>query len=162
MSRNNFRDYYVSQAGSGVSHVYGGVGHQRGHGIGSFLGGLFRRALPFLKSGLKVVGREAAKTGVGVLGDVLNDVPIKTAFHDRFEVAKTNLKRKAQEKLENIMSGSGYKKKRRRTKVSQSRKSRRRVRSRKIINRKKRSCGRKPNRRGRKRRGLSVGRDIFS
>ncbi|XP_043476195.1 glutamic acid-rich protein-like [Leptopilina heterotoma] len=39
-----YENYYTSQVGrGGVSQVYVGSAYQRGHGIGSFLGGLFRR-----------------------------------------------------------------------------------------------------------------------
>ncbi|KAF4530049.1 hypothetical protein B566_EDAN018291, partial [Ephemera danica] len=128
MSKQTFRNYYLTQAGSGVSNVYSGREGQRGHGIGSFLGGLFRRALPFLKNGLKAVGKEAAKAGLGMLHDVSNDVTLKDSFRERFDQAKGNLKRKAEEKLENIMKGSGYKiKKKRRSR--QSRTVRRRVKT---------------------------------
>ena len=34
---------------------------RRGHGLGSIQGGLFRRALPFLSSGAKILGQQAMK-----------------------------------------------------------------------------------------------------
>lgn len=95
---------------SGISNVYIGAPNQKGHGIGSFLGGLFRRILPLLKRGATAVGREALRSGVNVVGDVLErDIPIRDSIRARARESGTNLKRKAEEKLETLMTGSGYK-----------------------------------------------------
>ena len=72
--------YYLHQAGRG-SH--GGIGPiysvppflQRGHGLGSFLSGLFRLVRPVLWSGVKAVGRETLRTG----GSILFDLAYNTA-----------------------------------------------------------------------------------
>lgn len=94
----------------GISHVYIGTPNQRGHGIGSFLGGLFRRALPFIRVGAKAIGKEALRAGVKVAGDVLKrDIPIRDAIGMRARESSGNLKRKAAEKIDNLMHGSGYK-----------------------------------------------------
>ena len=58
-SRALYEDYYTRQSGGEVSVFYG-ARTQRGHGLGSILGGLFRRALPFLSSGAKILGQQAA------------------------------------------------------------------------------------------------------
>lgn len=107
-----YEQYYSHQAGSGIGIVYKGLPHQRGHGIGSFLGGLFRTVLPFLKSGAKAVGKELLHGGVGVLSDVINSQPIQDSVNSRFKVASTNLKKKADDKVNSLMTGSGYKRKR--------------------------------------------------
>ena len=60
-SRALYEDYYTSytrQSGGEVPVFYG-AHTQRGHGLGSILGGLFRRALPFLSSGAKILGHQA-------------------------------------------------------------------------------------------------------
>lgn len=49
---------------------FSGSRFQRGRGLGSFFRGLFRMAVPVLKKAAKAVGKEALKTGVGVLSDV--------------------------------------------------------------------------------------------
>src|SRR5215510_2446592 len=75
---NPFVSYYLNQAGRGHSGGYNGIGPvysttplvQRGHGIGSFLSGLFRFVRPILCSGAKVVGRETLRTGGKVLEDI--------------------------------------------------------------------------------------------
>lgn len=104
--------YYKLQLGSGVGVVYKGAPYQRGHGIGSFLGGLFRTITPLLKSGAKVVGSEALKTGVNLLGDIVSSIPPSQAMTSRMKEFTGHLKRKADDKMERVMKGSGYNKKR--------------------------------------------------
>ena len=43
--------------------------HQRGSGIGSFFGGLFRSILPIFTRGAKAVSKEAWRTGINILSD---------------------------------------------------------------------------------------------
>ena len=76
----SYEDYYVSQAGSGLS-VFAGSRRQRGHG---FMSGLMRMAaplLPLLKKGVQSVlkkgARHALQTGINVLGDVESGKPLK-------------------------------------------------------------------------------------
>lgn len=69
--------YYVNQTGGRLSdHIgplYSGSPFiQHGHGIGNFLGGLFRIIKPFLVSGAKAVGRESLSTGANILSDIAN------------------------------------------------------------------------------------------
>ena len=71
MHSNPYIDYYLHQAGSGVS-VYGGVENQKGHGLGSILGSLFRSATPLLKSIGKKVGKQILQSGLQVADDVLS------------------------------------------------------------------------------------------
>ena len=66
-----YADYYINQCGSGLS-IYHGARSQRGHGLGSIFSGLFKPALPMIKSGLGYLGRQAVKTGAQVLGDVID------------------------------------------------------------------------------------------
>jgi hypothetical protein len=49
-------DYYKPQAGKGYP-VFAGRRYQRGHGLGSIFGGLFKAAMPLLKKGAKTLGR---------------------------------------------------------------------------------------------------------
>lgn len=110
--------YYKNQLGSGVSVVYKGAPYQRGHGIGSFLGGLFRTITPLLKSGAKAVGKEALKAGMNVLGDVISTVPPRQALANRMKEFTGNLKRKADDKLDRTMTGSGTSYKKRKLNVT--------------------------------------------
>lgn len=130
-----YEHYYSNQAGSGVGIIYRGVAHQRGHGIGSFLGGLFRSVFPLLTSGAKAVGKEALSAGVGVLSDMINQArPIKESLKSHFKDASANLKRKADNKINSFMSGSGYKIKRLNKKhITSSKSSKRRGANNKAI-----------------------------
>lgn len=95
---------------AGISHVYIGTPNQRGHGIGSFLGGIFRRVLPLLRKGASAVGKEALRAGANIAGDMMKkDMSLKDAFRTRVRESGGNLKRKAEEKIETLMRGSGYK-----------------------------------------------------
>lgn len=82
--------YYIRQAGRGservrVNDVIGPVYAtasfvQRGHGIGSFLTGLFRFIRPIFVSGAKPVGRESLRTG----GKILPISPARRAGSSRY------------------------------------------------------------------------------
>lgn len=120
-----YDDYVSMQRGGGYNSVGvgggihdGGVGridagstYQRGHGgIGSFLAGVFRRVLPLFSRGAKTVGKEALRAGMNVMSDVATqNTPIKEALRNRLKESGHNLKRKAEEKLDKLMEGSGYK-----------------------------------------------------
>lgn len=103
--------YYDAQVGEGgIDHVFVGSPYQRGHGIGSFLAGLFRRALPLIKSGARSIGKEVLRAGVNIMDDVTtHHVPFKQAFRDRARETSGTLKRKAEDKIDRLMQGSGYK-----------------------------------------------------
>ncbi|XP_024943873.1 uncharacterized protein LOC112494814, partial [Cephus cinctus] len=109
----HYTDYYDSQIGGGYStkfRVFAGSPYQRGHGIGSFLGGLFRRVLPLLSRGARAVGKEAVRAGMNILTDVSErGAPLKQAFRTRAAESGMNLKRKAEAKIDELMKGSGYK-----------------------------------------------------
>ena len=57
-SRAVYEDYYTRQSGGEIPVFYG-ARTQRGHGLGSILGGLLRRALSFLSSEGKILGQNA-------------------------------------------------------------------------------------------------------
>jgi len=111
----DYEEYYETQSGGGggrgggIPRVFVGSPYQRGHGIGSFLGGLFRKILPYLRSGARAVGKEALRAGINVMEDVENDTPLKESIKNRFMESRKNLKRKAEEKIKDLMKGSGYK-----------------------------------------------------
>src|SRR5436190_3950673 len=105
--------YRHQQLGHGVSSVYQGAAYQRGHGVGSFLGGRFRTISPLLKSGASAVGREVLRTGVGFLGDIAaGTVRPSHAAGARFKEFTNTLKRKADSKMDRVLTGGGYKKRR--------------------------------------------------
>lgn len=103
--------YYLNQAGHGSKDrdflLYRGSQFQKGSGLFSALGGLFRTLFPIIKSGAKAVGKEALKMGSNVLTDIAtSSATPKEAFKTRLKEAGTNLKRKAESKIDSMM-GSG-------------------------------------------------------
>jgi hypothetical protein len=94
-----FQDYYLRKAGHGYPVITGGR-FQRGHGMGSIFGGLFKAAMPLLKSGAKTLGRETLKTGLNIAGDVVQGKNLKQA-------AKTRLKTTGQRMLQRALAQSG-------------------------------------------------------
>lgn len=105
-----YHEYYINQAGSGVGTIYRGASYQKGHGIGSFLGSLFRSIMPLIKGGIHTVGKEILRTGANIIGDINNRIPTKEALKSRISEAGQMLKRKAEDKLERMV-GAGYKRK---------------------------------------------------
>ena len=99
----------VQIGGGGFGRVYIGAPQQRGHGgIGSFLAGALRRVLPLLTRGAKAVGKEALRTGMNIMSDVAaRNTPIRESFSRRVREFGENLKRKAEEKIDKLMEGSG-------------------------------------------------------
>ena len=85
-----YKNYYLNQAGHGIP-VYKGSGLQRGHGLGSILGGLLRSAAPLMKSAAKTIGREALNFGVGLAKDALSGEDVKTSAEKRGRLLGTNL-----------------------------------------------------------------------
>ena len=160
---NPLTRYYIHQAGGGGSG--GGVGPiysvppfvQRGHGLGSLLGGLFRSVRPLFFSGLrtagKALGREALRTGGKILTDIADnpDTGIKEIISKHVQSTVQNLGTK--------MTGRGRKRKRRST----SRKSKRPKRTTKRTTKKKKKSTRKRSVTKRRTTPLSaIKRDIFS
>lgn len=97
--------YYLNQAGCGFSNIYAGPMYQKGYGIGSFLGGLFRSVYPILKKGASIVGSELLKSGSNLISDIASAQDPQTAIKRRGKEAINNLSRVVGEK----MFGTGYK-----------------------------------------------------
>lgn len=114
----NYNDPYLAyyrqqQTGRGVASVYRGAAYQRGHGIGSFLGGLLRTVGPLIRSGASALGKEALRSGVGFLGDVATGTADpRTLAAARLKQLTGGLKRRADSKLDRVLSGGGAKKRR--------------------------------------------------
>ena len=99
-----FCNQQSSGGGISVKNVYAGSTHQRGSGIGSFIGAIFRKIVPYLSSGAKVVGKEAVRAGLNVLDYIANDgVSFKDSVNNRLRKSGTNLKKKAGKKVLEMM-----------------------------------------------------------
>lgn len=77
-----YTEYYLNQFGTGIGGIYTGPAYQKGYGIGSFLGGLFRTVYPLLSKGTKAIGSEFLKSGVELLSDLTREDP-NTALKKR-------------------------------------------------------------------------------
>lgn len=100
-----YTEYYINQAGSGYGSVYVSGIYQKGHGIGSFLGGLFRCVFPLLKSGSSAIGSELLKSGANLISDISRNEAPDVAFKKRGKEAVNNLSNLMGTK----MFGQGYK-----------------------------------------------------
>lgn len=104
-----YYDYQVG-GGGGVRNVFAGSTYQRGRGVGAWLGGLLRKILPYVASGAKAVGKEAARAGLHVVDDITNNgISFNEAVKMRAKESSNTLKRKAADKISEMMRGSGYK-----------------------------------------------------
>lgn len=74
---------------------FAGTRIQRGHGLGNLFSGLVRAAMPLVKSGVKALGKQAAKTGMQIAGDVLKGQKPKRAAQKRTKQAGKQLLDKA-------------------------------------------------------------------
>lgn len=99
-----YTEYYLNQAGCGFSNIYSGPIYQKGYGIGSFLGGLFRCAFPILKKTSAAVGNEFLKSGCNVISDISRNEDPKVAIKKRGKETIDNLSKLVGEKI----FGSGY------------------------------------------------------
>jgi hypothetical protein len=99
MSRKvTYLKYYNNQAGRGIP-VFIGARRQRGHGLGSMIVSWFKNLLPVLQPAYQSLKDEAINTGINVLKDVAEDMPLKQSLQNRAKIAKNNLIRKATSRL---------------------------------------------------------------
>ena len=82
-----YENYYADQSGSGIP-VFVGQRHQRGHGLGQTISGLFKRCvIPFVAPRAKKVGkkilRNVVKTGMEMVGDVVSGSSAKESLKER-------------------------------------------------------------------------------
>lgn len=89
-SQRYYHKYYTDQVGHGLNVFKGSTIH-KGHGIGSFVGSLFRSTLPLLKSAGKTLGRELLRTGTSVATDALSGVDIGQSLAERSKESGVNL-----------------------------------------------------------------------
>lgn len=102
------QQHHHQQTGGTIGTVFRGATNQRGHGIGSFLGGMYRTIAPLIKSGLKTVGGEAVRSGVGFLGDIASGtMDPKVAASSRLKEFTGSLKRKVDDKMDRVLHGGG-------------------------------------------------------
>jgi hypothetical protein len=89
-----YHEYYLNQAGKGYP-VYVGTRYQRGHGLGSIFESLFKSAVTLLKRGATTLGREALKTGLYLVSDVMEGKNVTQAAKSRLKSTGQSLLQKA-------------------------------------------------------------------
>ena len=120
-SRALYENYYTRQSGGEVPVFYG-ARTQRGHGLGSILGGLFRRDMPFSSRGAKILGQQA----MFIASDMIDGKSFQDSAKSRL---KEGIKTFVTSNPFISQSGSGVRRKRRR---QPSRKQSRKTTKRKI------------------------------
>ena len=97
---NDFHDYYITQAGSGIGGFEGLKYNQLG---GSFFGGIFKNTLLPL---LKYIGKKAATTGLNIADDYLSGKQVKESIKDNL---KSTAKIMASDAKTKLQKGKGRK-----------------------------------------------------
>ena len=138
-----YEKYYINQSGTGLA-VFSGSRGQRGHGIASMLSGFIKNSLPFIKRGLVAFGKQAARTGLDIAHDVLDE---NKSFAEALETrGKAGIKSLASDAVDHLRSqlGSGVRSRKRKRRATTSKKM--------VKRRKRNSGGKKKKAKGRKRR----------
>ena len=86
-------------------NVFHGARVQKGYGLGNILGGLFRKALPYLWQGAKYAGKTALRTGIDVANDVIDGQDVKSSLKTRTNQLGRDLGGKVAEELTKQMRG---------------------------------------------------------
>lgn len=86
----DWRGFFLQQEGGGM--FFEGIPFQRGYGIGSVLGNLFRYLVPIGKTIGKELGREGLSTGSRVLTNMMSG-----------ETLKNSLRKEGQQGLKNVL-----------------------------------------------------------
>ena len=89
-SQEYYNDYYSRQVGEGLGYFSGST-VQKGSGIGSLLGSVFRKTLPLIKSGAAHIGKQLLSTGVNIARDALEGKDVKQSAGHNFKTAGAGL-----------------------------------------------------------------------
>lgn len=87
------------------TQVFKGNRYQRGFGLGSIFSSIFRAATPLVKSGMKYLGREAIKTGLNTVDDIIEGKNAKQALRDRIHLSKENMQKDAKKYIKKKIKG---------------------------------------------------------
>ena len=102
-----FVNYFENQA-SQTGFGFIGTPYQRGAGLGSIFGSIFRAISPFARSALKSVGKAAASTGLQVASDAIQGRNIKESLSEHSRSAAANLLDRANSAIQRrSQAGSG-------------------------------------------------------
>jgi len=114
-SRHAYENYYSRQVGGEIP-VFIGSRYQRGHGLGSVLGGFLRRfIIPLFTTHGKTLALDALRTGMDVAEDVLGGKQgLKESVKKR---VPEGIKRSAQNLIRQSGSGVAKRRRKRRTRT---------------------------------------------
>ncbi len=118
-----YKTYYINQAAQkgGNLPAFQGALSQRGYGIGSWLKGLYRWAVPKVSSAASAVGRAALKEGAGLAQDVLSGENVKESAVKRLkQTGKRAFNDMTSQNASQSQTGAGRKKGRKRKATSKS------------------------------------------
>ena len=133
-------DYYMSQAGSGMS-AFSGVRYQKGDGFfGRLISGT---VMPMIKKVLPFLGKTAMSSGVNVLNDWSQGEKLGESFRKRMTEAGQTVTDTAMAKVKQI-TGSGKRKRGKSVCRTQKRKKQH------VVKRRKSRKTKRPKRKGRK------------
>ena len=123
--RKAYEDFYLNQCGHGMP-VFCVARMQRGHNIEGIFSGFFCSIFPMLKKVAPVIGKKALLTGIDIVSDVAAGQSLKKSAKSRVSDA---LKEGISSFIstDNSQSGSGYRKKRKRSiksKITRKKKTR--------------------------------------
>ena len=96
---NPYYDYYLNQAGNGIS-VYAGNRYQNGNGF-------FGKILKHLKPALKYIGRKGFDTLKNIGSDILNGKDVINSGRERLINTAQDIMTDASNSLENLKGQSG-------------------------------------------------------
>lgn len=88
--KRQYELYYDDQVG-GSGDYFKGAPYQKGYGIGGVLAGLFKSALPLIKSGAKNLAKTALTTGLGIAADAIGGQNVKMSAVNRLKDAGTSV-----------------------------------------------------------------------
>ena len=127
----SFEDYYMSQAGSGLT-AFQGYKYQRGHG---FFGNAFRNILKPL--GL-YLGKNLLKSGVSIGNDLISGQNFKESLKNRLIESGENILSDSAERLKNYrQTGKGKKRKKSKKNKKSTKKSSKKIKSKRKIKKQK-------------------------
>jgi hypothetical protein len=86
---------------------FSGLRYQRGAGLGSFFSGLFRLALPIIKSAGRAIGKQALESGASIMQDLSSGKEPSRVFKARGREAFGSLLTKAGNSLQQQQAGAG-------------------------------------------------------
>lgn len=102
-------EYYLNQAGSGISG-FQGIRYQKGNG---FMGRVISGALmPILRKVLPYLGKTALSAGANIMQDYENGASFSESAKNRLKQTKAEIRRKSLEKFKELTGGRRAKNKR--------------------------------------------------